>query len=74
LILDGKNRLGDRINISDISESLVTIFCVKTLKFFVADPDPGPGAFLILDQGSGWKSGSGINISYPQHCSLFSVL
>jgi hypothetical protein len=41
-----------------ISESLETIFLVKILKFFDADP--------------GWKysdPGSGINMPDPQHCS-----
>jgi hypothetical protein len=43
------------MNIPDhISESLETIFWVKLLKFFGADP--------------GWKKfGSGINIPDPQH-------
>jgi hypothetical protein len=35
-----------------ISESLETIFWVKILIYFDADPDPG----------------SGINITNPQHC------
>jgi hypothetical protein len=44
------------MNILDhISESLETIFCVKILKFFDADP--------------GWKKlGSGMFIPDPQHC------
>jgi hypothetical protein len=43
-------------NPDHISESLETIFWVKILKFFDADP------------GSGWKKfGSGINIPDPQH-------
>jgi hypothetical protein len=38
--------LGSGINILDhISESLVTMFWLKVLKVFVADPDPGSGAF-----------------------------
>jgi hypothetical protein len=42
-------------NSNHISESLETIFLVKILKFFDADP--------------GWqKFGSGINIPDPQHC------
>ena len=47
-IRDGKNaHLGPGLNISDhIPESLVSIFRLKMLQFFVADPDPGPGAFL----------------------------
>jgi hypothetical protein len=54
-------------NPDHISESLKTIFWVKILKFFDADPDPGSGIFLTLDPG--WKKfGSGINIPDPQHC------
>jgi hypothetical protein len=34
------------------SESLETIFWVKILKFFDADPDPRSGIFSILDPGS----------------------
>jgi hypothetical protein len=41
------------MNISDhISESLKTIFGLKILKFF--DADPGFGIFLTLDPG--WKN------------------
>jgi hypothetical protein len=47
-----KLRFRSGMNISDhISESLGTIFCVKMLKFFYADPDPGSGTFF--DPGSG---------------------
>jgi hypothetical protein len=48
------------MNIPDhISESLETIFCVKVIKLFDADPDPV--IFLTLDPG--WKKfGSGIRI------------
>jgi hypothetical protein len=43
-----------RINIPDISESLIQIFCVKnTENLGCPDPDPGSGAFLTLDPGSG---------------------
>ncbi len=42
-------------------ESLDTIFWVKLLKFFDADPDPGSGILLTLDPVSG------INIPDPQH-------
>jgi hypothetical protein len=39
------------MNIPDhISEGLETIFLVKILKFF--DADPGSGSFLTLDPGS----------------------
>ncbi len=34
-----------------ISESLETIFWIKILKFFYADPDSGSGTFLTLDPG-----------------------
>jgi hypothetical protein len=55
-----------------ISESLETIFRVKILKFF--DADPGFGNFF--DPGSGTRVGknsdlgSGINIPDPQHCNF----
>ncbi len=54
-----------------ISESSVTIFWVKILKFLVADPDPGSDAFLPWIRDQGWKNSdprSGINIPDPQHC------
>jgi hypothetical protein len=44
-----------------------SIFGVKMLKFFNADP--GSGIFLTVDPG--WKNsdpGFGINIPDPQHC------
>jgi hypothetical protein len=46
------------MNISvHISQSLETIFWVKILKFFDADPDPG----IFFDPGLGYKKfGSGI--------------
>jgi hypothetical protein len=57
-----KSRSGSGMNIPDhISESLETIFWIKILKFFDADPDSGSGTFLTLDPGSG------INIPDPQH-------
>jgi hypothetical protein len=47
-----KSRSRSGMNIPDhISESLETIFCVKILKFFYADPDQGSGIFF--DPGSG---------------------
>jgi hypothetical protein len=50
-----------------ISESLQTIFWVKILKFF--DADPGSGMEKIWIRDPGWKKfGSGINIPEPQHC------
>jgi hypothetical protein len=45
-----------------ISESLETIFWVKILKFFDADPDPE----IFLTRDPGWKK-FGINIPDPQH-------
>jgi hypothetical protein len=64
-----KSKSGSGVNIPDhISEILETIFQVKILKFFAANPDPGSGIFLTLDPG--WKEsdpGSGINIPDPQH-------
>jgi hypothetical protein len=58
------------INIPDyISKTLVTIFGLQIIKFFVADPDPGSVVFLTMDPG--WKNseqGSVINIPDPQHC------
>ncbi len=69
----GKNQdrgSGSRINIPEhISESLETIFWVKILKFFDANPDPG--IQNLFDPGSAMeKFGSGIhsNILDPQHC------
>ncbi len=35
-------------NPDHISESLETIFWVKIMKYFDADPDPGSGIFLLL--------------------------
>jgi hypothetical protein len=34
-----------------------TSFGLKILKFFVADPDPGSGAFLTLDPKFGIRDG-----------------
>ncbi len=45
---------GSKVNILDhISESLITIIWVKTLEFFVEDPDPGSGAFWSWTRDSG---------------------
>ena len=47
--------------ISNFPKSIVTIIWVKMLKFFVADP--GSGAFVTLDPGSGIENpdpGSGM--------------
>jgi hypothetical protein len=49
------------VNVPDhISESLETVFWVKILKFFDADPGSRMGKF-----------GSGINIPDPQHLLFF---
>jgi hypothetical protein len=57
-----KSRSGSGMNIPDhISESLETIFCLKILKLFDTDPDPGSGME---------KFGSRINILYPQHLKI----
>jgi hypothetical protein len=55
--------------LNHISESLESIFGLKILKFF--DADPGSGILLTLDPGSGIeREGSGILINIPdtQHC------
>jgi hypothetical protein len=52
-------------NSDHISESLKTIFWVKILKFFDADPDLGSRIFMTLDPG--WKK-SGSGIPDPQQC------
>ncbi len=69
-IRDRKNP-GTDINIwKHISESLVRIFGLKILKFFVVDLNPGTGAFLTHGSGmekSGQDSGSWINIPDPRH-------
>jgi hypothetical protein len=45
---------GSGMNIPDhISESLESIFRVKTLKFFDVDADPDPGSGNLFDPGSG---------------------
>jgi hypothetical protein len=47
-----------------IFENLVSVFWVKILKLFDADPDPESGILLTLDPGSGMEKsdpGSGIN-------------
>jgi hypothetical protein len=58
-------------NPDDISESLETIFWVKILKFFDANPGSRMGKIRIRDPG--WKKfGSGINIPDPQHSLIIS--
>jgi hypothetical protein len=45
------------MNIPDnIFESLETIFWIKIIKFFAADPEPGSGIFKT--RGPGWKNSS----------------
>jgi hypothetical protein len=51
-------------NPDHISESLETIFWVKILKFFDADPGSGMEKIRIRDK----HAGSVINIPDPQHC------
>ncbi len=64
-----KSGSGFGMNIQDhFSENLETVFRLKILKFFDADPDPGSGTFLTLDPG--WKNSdpeSGTNIPDQQH-------
>jgi hypothetical protein len=53
-------------NLDYISESLKTIFWVKILKFF--DADPGSGMEKIqIREGKNSDPGSGKNIPDPQH-------
>jgi hypothetical protein len=53
-----------------ISESLITIFWVKILKFF--DADPGWKKFESgIRDGKNSDPGSGINIPDSQYCFLF---
>ncbi len=55
---------GSGINIPDnISESKVSFFGITILKFFVANPDPGSGAFFFYP-GSGYRDGK-IRICAP---------
>ncbi len=70
-IRDGlKSRFGSGMNISDhIFKGLETIFWVKILKFFDADPDSW--IFLTLDPGFGVeKFGSGIRDKHPGSATL----
>jgi hypothetical protein len=58
------------MNIPDyISESVETIFGLKILKFFDADPNPGSGIVLNLDPG--WKNSD--PIPDPQHWFFLSL-
>jgi hypothetical protein len=63
---------GTGMNIPDhFSESLETVFVLKILKFF--DADPGSGIFLILDPvRKNSVPGSGINIKAFRICSFFA--
>jgi hypothetical protein len=64
----GKNSgSGSGVNNRDHnSESLKTIFWVKTLKFFDVDPGSGMEKIWIRD-GKKSDPGSGVNIPDPQH-------
>jgi hypothetical protein len=56
------------MNIPDhFSQGFETVFRVKKLKFFDADPGSGMEKFRIWD-GKKSDPGSGINIPDPQHC------
>jgi hypothetical protein len=68
-----KSGFGSGMNNPDhVSESLETIFGVKILKFFEADPGSGMEKIRIRDRR--WKKfGSGINILDPQHRFLHTV-
>jgi hypothetical protein len=57
---------GIRDNLDHISDSLETIFWVKILKFFDADPESGTGKIWIRVEKNS-DLGSGINIPDPQH-------
>jgi hypothetical protein len=60
------------INIPDhISESLATIFLVKILEFFDADPDPRSGN--LLDLGSGIEK-IRIRDEHPRSATLIRTL
>jgi hypothetical protein len=62
-----KSRSGSRMNIPDhISESLETIFWVKMLKFFDADPDLGRNLF---EPGS-WMEKIQIRDEHPGPATL----
>ncbi len=65
----GIGKSGSGMNIPDhFFDSLETVFWVRILRIFDADPDPGSGIFLTLDPG--WTNsapGSGINIPDPHH-------
>jgi hypothetical protein len=64
-------------NPDHIIESLETIFWVKILKFFDADPGSRMGKVRILD-GNNSDAGSGIrdwdNIPDMQHCKVDAVI
>ena len=65
-----KSVSGSGMNNPDhISERLVTIFWVKMLKFFDADPGWKKLKFGSDIQNLGWKKyGSRITITDPQYC------
>jgi hypothetical protein len=59
-----KSGSGIKKNPNHISESLETIFWVKILKFFDADPDPGSEIFLTLWDGKISDPGSATLTKY----------
>jgi hypothetical protein len=79
-----KSRSGSGVNIPDnIYESLETIFGVKILEFFDADPDPGSGLFFtvvigiwnLFDPGSRIWDGKNAGPEYPdpQHWAVQKI-
>jgi hypothetical protein len=66
-----KSETGSGMNNQDhISESLLTIFGVKILKFF--DANPGSGMEKIRIRDPGWKKfRSGIRNKHPGSATLF---
>jgi hypothetical protein len=67
--MDKKSGFGTGMNKPDnFSESLETIFWVKILKFFDADPGSGMDKIRIRDGKNSDPPGSGINVPDPQHC------
>jgi hypothetical protein len=53
-------------------ENLVSVFRLKILNFFDADPDSGFGIRDLVNPGSGILDLGWINIPDPQHCLLFT--
>ncbi len=56
-------------------ELIETIFCVKILKFFDADPDPGSGFFLTrVRDGKNSDPGFGIRGKHPGSATLLMLV